>query len=33
MIIRLKPIPLTKIWGGNKLSKIYGLPLDNIGEV
>lgn len=33
MIIRLKPIPLSKVWGGKKLSKTYGFSLTNIGEV
>lgn len=33
MVIRLKPIPLTKIWGGDKLSKMYGLSLPNVGEI
>ena len=27
MIIRLEPIPLTKVWGGEKLSNIYGFSL------
>ena len=33
MIIRLKPILLSKVWGGNNLSKTYGFSLTNIGEV
>ena len=33
MIIKLKPIPLTKIWGGDILSKNYGISLSNIWEV
>lgn len=33
MIIRLEPIPLTKVWGGEKLSKTYGFSLLNIGEI
>jgi mannose-6-phosphate isomerase len=33
MIIKLKPIPLIKVWGGNKLSKAYEYSLENIGEV
>ena len=33
MIIRLEPIPLTKIWGGDKLSNMYNFPLTNIGEI
>ena len=33
MIIRPKPIPLTKVWGGDKLSNMYGFDLANIGEI
>jgi mannose-6-phosphate isomerase len=33
MIIRLEPIPLTKVWGGDKLSETYGFSLSNIGEI
>ncbi|MDD4824112.1 MAG: class I mannose-6-phosphate isomerase [Acholeplasmataceae bacterium] len=33
MIIKLEPIPLTKVWGGEKLSNIYGFSLSNIGEI
>jgi mannose-6-phosphate isomerase len=33
MIIRLKPIPITKVWGGDKLSNIYGFSLPTIGEI
>ena len=33
MILRLKPIPLQKVWGGDKLSKVYRYSLENIGEV
>lgn len=33
MIIKLRPIPLSKVWGGGNLSKMYKLPQSNIGEV
>lgn len=33
MIIRLEPIPLTKVWGGDKLSNMYNFSLSNIGEI
>ncbi|MDT8336574.1 MAG: type I phosphomannose isomerase catalytic subunit [Candidatus Izemoplasmatales bacterium] len=33
MIIKFEPIPLKKVWGGDKLSKTYGFSLSNIGEV
>lgn len=33
MIIRLEPIPLTKLWGGDKLSDMYNCMLSNIGEI
>ena len=33
MIIRLKPIPVKKLWGGNKLSDKYGFSLFGVGEV
>lgn len=33
MIIKLKPIPVKKIWGGDKLSTQYNLSLSNVGEV
>jgi len=33
MIIKLKPIPQAKIWGGDKLSIVYGINLNNIGEI
>lgn len=33
MIVRLKPIPLQKVWGGHKLSEFYGFSLSNIGEI
>lgn len=33
MILKFKPIPLQKMWGGNKLSRMYNLDLVNIGEI
>lgn len=33
MVFKLKPILLSKIWGGKKLKKTYCTELDNIGEV
>lgn len=33
MIIRLKPIPIAKVWGGDRLSEMYGFSLPNIGEI
>jgi mannose-6-phosphate isomerase len=33
MIIRLEPIPLTKVWGGDKLSNMYSFSLSNVGEI
>jgi mannose-6-phosphate isomerase len=33
MIIRLEPIALSKVWGGQNLSKVYQLPQSNIGEI
>jgi mannose-6-phosphate isomerase len=33
MIIKLKPIALTKVWGGENLSKAYHINKDNIGEI
>lgn len=33
MIIKLKPIALSKVWGGNNLAKIYNIDQDKIGEI
>lgn len=33
IFIRLEPIPLTKVWGGEKLSKLYSISQTNIGEI
>jgi mannose-6-phosphate isomerase len=33
MIFKFDPIPVTKIWGGTNLSKIYNVEDDKIGEV
>lgn len=33
MIIRFEPVPVKKVWGGDKLSEIYGFSLSNIGEI
>lgn len=33
MIIKLRPIKFSKVWGGDNLSKMYKLPKSNIGEV
>jgi len=33
MIIKFQPIAIKKIWGGNKLSKIYGISSSKIGEI
>lgn len=33
MIIKFEPIALTKVWGGEFLSKFYHIPQDNIGEI
>lgn len=33
MILKFKPIPLQKVWGGTKLSKIYNFDLMSIGEI
>ena len=33
MIIKLKPIALSKVWGGNKLALSYQINQDKIGEI
>jgi hypothetical protein len=33
MIIKFKPIPISKVWGGENLSKMYNIDIDNIGEI
>lgn len=33
MIIKLEPIPIKKIWAGEKLAKIYNIKSKNIGEI
>ena len=33
MIIRLKPIAIQKVWGGEKLSKLYNINQNKIGEI
>jgi mannose-6-phosphate isomerase class I len=33
MILKLSPLAFTKVWGGDKLLKIYDMPLTNIGEI
>jgi mannose-6-phosphate isomerase len=33
MIIKLKPIALSKVWGGNNLAKIYNIDQEKIGEI
>lgn len=33
MVIKFKPIALEKVWGGNKLSKLYNINGKNIGEI
>jgi mannose-6-phosphate isomerase len=33
MIIKFKPIPISKVWGGKNLSKMYNIDIDNIGEI
>jgi mannose-6-phosphate isomerase len=33
MIIKLKPIGLSKVWGGNNLAKMYNINQEKIGEI